>query len=209
MAKAVLFDLDGTLLDTLADIGGAMNTVLKNASLPTHPIAQYKQMIGKGVRALVEQAVPEGKFSSSLLESMREEYHLRSDQETSLYPGIKEMLDTLSVPCAILSNKPQALTEKAVARFLGAWKIPVVLGARDSVPLKPDPAGALEAAKLLGIPTSQFLYLGDTGTDMETALAAGMQPIGALWGFRDRYELTQAGATALLERPQELLTHLK
>ncbi len=208
MPKAVLFDLDGTLLDTLADIGGAMNAVLEKASLPQHPIDAYKQMVGQGVRSLVEKAVPDGKFSNALLISMREEYHKRSDKETKLYPGVKEMLDGLTVPFGILSNKPQALTERAVARFLKPWSVPVVLGARQGFPLKPDPSGALEAASLLGIPAKDFLYLGDTGTDMETALAAGMKPVGALWGFRDRYELVQAGATELLDRPQALLAHL-
>ncbi len=212
MTRAVLFDLDGTLLDTLADIGEAMNTVLSRASFPTHPIDQYKRMVGKGVRSLVEQAVPEGKFSPALLDAMRSEYHTRSDRETKPYPGVHELLDglkTRGIPFGVLSNKPQVLTEKAVSRFLGNWEIPVVIGARDGFPLKPDPSGALEAAAKLKIAATDFIFLGDTGIDMQTARAADMRPLGALWGFRDRYELTQAGAAVLLERPQELLNHLQ
>ncbi|OIO05970.1 MAG: hypothetical protein AUJ52_12925 [Elusimicrobia bacterium CG1_02_63_36] len=205
--RAVLFDLDGTLLDTLEDIGGAMNAVLERAGFPAHPIDAYKLMVGKGVRHLVESAAPAGKFSEDLLVSMREEYHKRSDSKTKPYPGVVDMLLSLKkrrIPFCVLSNKPQALTERAVERFFPAVSFAAVFGAREGVPLKPDPAGALEAATVLGIPPVEFLYLGDTGTDMETANAAGMRAVGALWGFRERPELEKAGASALIERPEEL-----
>jgi phosphoglycolate phosphatase len=210
-ARAVLFDLDGTLLDTLRDIGGAMNAVLESAGYPPHPIEDYKLMVGSGVRALVERAAPEGAFSERLLAAMREEYHKRSDRETRPYQEVPELLAALAqrgVPYAILSNKPQPLTERAAATFFPENRFTAVLGARPEVPLKPDPAAAVEAAGLSGVPPEEFLFLGDTGTDMETAAAAKMTPVGALWGFRGREELIRAGASRLIERPLELLTLL-
>lgn len=210
-ARAVLFDLDGTLLDTLDDIGGAMNAVLERAGFPPHPIEAYKLMVGKGVRHLVEAAAPAGKYREELLVWMREEYHKRSDSSTKPYPGVAELLNGLKaakVPFAVLSNKPQPLTERAVERFFPSFRFSSVLGAREGVPLKPDPAGALEIAARLEIAPGDFLYLGDTGTDMETANAAGMKAIGALWGFRERAELEKAGAVAVIARPEELLTLL-
>jgi phosphoglycolate phosphatase len=213
--QAVLFDLDGTLLDTLADLAGAMNCVLRQRGLPEHPLDAYKRFIGDGVANLVGRVLPPGCDDPALraecVAAMRAEYARRWDQQTRPYPGVPELLDALSargLPLAVLSNKPDEFTQLCVARLLLRWRFQTVLGERPGVPRKPDPSGALEIARAFELAPERVLYLGDTGTDMQTAVAAGMWPVGALWGFRDAAELRAHGAAALIERPQELLQWL-
>jgi phosphoglycolate phosphatase len=139
---------------------------------------------------------------------MREEYRVRNSRKTRPYPGVEEMLDALAgrgVPAAILSNKPHDSTLEVVGRFFPGRAFKVVLGARDGVPVKPDPGGAIEIAAQLGFSPADILYLGDTNTDMQTATTAGMFAVGALWGFRTAGELLAHGAKALVEHPREVL----
>lgn len=143
-----------------------------------------------------------------LADEFRDIYAARWNVHTRPYPQIPELLDALadrSARMAVLSNKPHAFTTRCVAEFLPGKNLEVVLGQRDSVPRKPDPAGALEVADTLGVPANRFLYLGDSAIDMQTARRAGMVPIGALWGFRSRDELETGGAERLIQRPLELL----
>ncbi|MBE0617611.1 MAG: HAD family hydrolase [Proteobacteria bacterium] len=143
-----------------------------------------------------------------LVDAMREEYVRRSVNKTRPYPGISELLDALQtrrVPFAILSNKPHAATLDLVTRLLSRWRFAAVLGARDTVPKKPHPAGALEIAENLGLTPAAFAYVGDTPVDMGTARAAGMFAAGVLWGFRSGAELHEAGAQILLTEPADLL----
>jgi phosphoglycolate phosphatase len=210
--KAIIFDMDGTLLDTLADLADSMNQVLKRFGFPEHPREAYKYFVGQGMDILVRKALPPEHRNESLItksiEAMREEYSQNWDRTTHPYPGIPELLEALTqrgIPMTILSNKPHDFTQFVADRLLAQWTFPMVLGARPGVPKKPDPAGALEIAEALKLSPQEFLYLGDTGTDMQTATAAGMYPVGALWGFRTASELTAEGAKVLISQPQDLL----
>jgi phosphoglycolate phosphatase len=204
---AVLFDLDGTLLDTLEDIAASMNAALSRAGFPPHPVRGYRQFVGGGVADLSHRVLPAGREevdARRVEEYMREEYSLRWADRTRPYPGIRELLDALSaagVRRAVLSNKPEDFTVKLCERFFRPGDFELVRGAREGVPKKPDPAAALAIARDMGIAPARFAYLGDSGSDMKTALAAGMHPVGALWGFRDRDEISSAGARDLIERP--------
>ena len=213
--KAVLFDLDGTLLDTLEDLADSTNAVLKRLDFPSHPVEAYKFLVGGGAESLVSRALPQGQRHDKMVERGVEElgiqYGRRWADKTHAYAGVADLLDGVTerrIPMAVLSNKPDAFTKMIVARFLGRWKFGAVLGARPGVPHKPDPASALEVARLLGTAPADFLYLGDTNTDVWTALAAGMHPVGALWGFRSAEELTAAGAEMLVEHPLDVLSLL-
>lgn len=209
---AVLFDLDGTLLDTLDDLADATNCALRELGFPEHPVDAFKHFIGDGVENLIRRAVPVECHDPETLhrcgQRMRQQYAECWAAKTRPYDGVGDLLDVLTVrrvPMAILSNKPDEFTKLCVAKLLPRWHFEAVLGAGERLPKKPDPAGALEIAAQLKLPPAAFLYLGDTDTDMQTATAAGMFPVGALWGFRTAEELTAHGAQALLERPQELV----
>ena len=213
--KAIIFDLDGTLLNTIEDLTDSMNLTLSRFGFKGHDQETYKYFIGDGIETLVQRALPpesrdEGMVARCVA-AMREEYALRWDKKTRPYPGIPELLDTLSQkgwPISILSNKPDDSTRMVVAKLLPRWSFQIILGSRPSVPKKPDPTAALEIAGLLNLSPAQFIYLGDTGTDMKTALSAGMFPVGVLWGFRTAQELMDHGARVLIEKPLDLLQYL-
>lgn len=209
--RAVLFDLDGTLLDTLADIAAAANAVLQRLGHPTHEPAAYKQFIGDGVEMLFRRALPHAADDLDRLRQcvwgFEESYNREWNIRTQLYDGVPELLDSLSargVPMAVLSNKPHVFTCKCVDFYCGRWPFQAVLGQREGVARKPDPAGALEIAEICSLRPEQVLYLGDSLVDMRTARAAGMIPIGAAWGFRPTQELWDHGALAVIEHPSEL-----
>jgi phosphoglycolate phosphatase len=210
--RAALFDLDGTLLDSLADIADAMNGVLAEHGLPTHPLPPYRQFVGDGLRMLVRRALPDGQRDDETIErcvaAMKRLYGERLFVKTAPYPGVAELLDQLqqrNLVLAVLSNKHDGPTRELVDHFFGLARFATVQGKRDGVPLKPDPTAAIAIASQLEIPAQQWLYLGDTSTDMQTANAAGMVAVGVRWGFRDADELRQAGAQHLISHPRELL----
>ncbi len=211
--KAVLFDLDGTLLDTLMDLALSMNRVLEKNGMPTHDVDRYRYFVGNGANILVKRAVPEKKKKETrLLERLYKEfltdYAHNWDNNTRLYKGVDKMLDGLverGLRLAVLSNKPHDFTRLCIKRYLSKWPFDIVLGDRPGIPRKPDPAGALEIAKTLDIATDSFLYLGDTSIDMITASKAGMFPVGVLWGFRDRAELEESGAKTVISQPEQIL----
>jgi len=215
--KAVLFDLDGTLLDTLKDLALSMNRVLKKNGFPTHSEEKYRYFVGNGASVLVRRAVPDSiRSDKNVLDRVHKEflkdYAQNWDKNTRPYPGIDQMLDELSkrgLRLAILSNKPHDFTRLCVKRFLGRWHFDMVLGDRPGVPRKPDPSGAIEIANSLNISQDSFLYLGDTSIDMTTATRAEMFPVGVLWGFRDRKELEDSGAKAVISTPCQLLKILE
>jgi phosphoglycolate phosphatase len=210
--KAVLFDLDGTLLDTLRDIAESMNAVLALHNFPAHPVKSYQYFVGNGMEELARRVLPEDRRDrdtvSSLVAALRSEYQQRWLNNSRPYEGVPELLDALVArgrKIAVLSNKPDDFTKIMVSALLPRWPFEPVLGARPSVPRKPDPAGALEIAGQLSISPADFLYLGDTGTDMKTACDAGMYPVGALWGFRSAEELEANGAKIMIKNPVQML----
>jgi len=210
--EAVLFDLDGTLLNTLEDLADSANAVLERRGHPTHPVEAYKFFVGGGVKRLVAEMLPESerdeKTIAQCIGEVRDEYGKRWANKTRVYEGVPEMLAECArrkVPMAVYSNKPDDFTAKCVDRFFPEGRFAVVIGARPENPRKPDPTVALDIARQMGVPPAAFLYLGDTSTDMQTAVAAGMFPVGALWGFRTAEELHINGARELIEKPGGLL----
>ncbi len=214
--RAVIFDLDGTLLDSLADIGESVNTVLTERGYPAHPLASYRSFVGDGMTMLLRRVLPEADRDddatvAACVARLKEVYGGRSDRLTRPYDGIAELLDELEergIAMAVLSNKPHELTVGLVERLLGGWSFEPVFGERPAVPRKPDPSAALEIAGLLGLAPADILYIGDTPTDLATARAAAMPALGAAWGFRSEAELRQAGATRIVHHPSDVLAHL-
>lgn len=210
--KAVVFDLDGTLLNTIDDLGNSMNSVLESMGFPLHSIPEYKYVIGKGLRNLVTNVLPpesrDEKTIEHCLDKMFQEYGSRWGEKTLPYPGIPELLDKLAekkIRLAILSNKAHHITMLVFEKYLSRWPFDAVFGERPGIPRKPDPAVAFEIIDILKIPAENIVYLGDSGSDMETAIKAGMYPVGALWGFRNAEELMEHGAKVMIQTPDELL----
>ncbi|GAX62103.1 phosphoglycolate phosphatase [Candidatus Scalindua japonica] len=210
--KAVLFDLDGTLLNTIDDIGDSINRVLELNGFPIHNMDIYRQLVGNGAINTIIGALPEDKRIDTIinpcLKAFQEDYSQNWNVKTRAYDGVPELLDSLTtrgIKITVLSNKPHRHTKQCMDGFLPDWNFDVVFGQRDDVPRKPDPKGAMEIAEKLGIPPSDFLYLGDTEVDMKTSISAGMFPVGVLWGFRSAKELRENGAKVLLNRPLEAL----
>jgi phosphoglycolate phosphatase len=214
--QAVLFDLDGTLLDSLEDLGSSMNAVLVSRGFPPHAIDSYRLFVGDGVETLVVRSLPESNRGDSELvrhcaDEMRMEYGKRWNDKTRPYPGIPELLDHLSkagIKKAVLSNKPHEFLEVMLKHFFPGIGFSAILGRRPEFPKKPDPAQALQICWITGISPNGFLFLGDTNTDMLTARAAGMFPVGALWGFRTGEELLEAGAERIIRQPKEIISML-
>lgn len=210
---AILFDLDGTLADTLDDIAASMNWALERNDLAPHPPDAYRTLVGEGVSRLVERALPAGRLDlhATVLEDLRTHYTDHMLDRSRPYDGIPELLDALTergLPMAVLSNKPELATRWMVDRLFARWRFATVAGERPGVPHKPDPGTALEIARDLDVTPARVLYLGDTRTDMETAVGAGMFGVGALWGFRDRTELEAHGAAAIVAHPRDVLSLL-
>jgi phosphoglycolate phosphatase len=213
--KGIIFDLDGTLTDTLKDVAVCMNDILSRHGLPQFPEGAYKQFIGGGLNALIEAVVPKElqseKYNNLLADEFFEKYSANATVYTKLYPEIPEMLgrlDELSVPKGILSNKLHSIVLEICKKLLSPWSFQSIWGVKNGYPKKPDPTSALEIARELDVDRKNILFLGDSGSDMETAVRAGMIPVGVLWGFRDEEELVQSGAKRIISRPLELLDTL-
>lgn len=213
MVRAVLFDLDGTLTNTLEDIADAMNRSLRLHGLPEWPLDAYRYLVGDGAKKLAERAVRD---RQELALSVQQEYQAYYQEHTRVktqpYDGVPEMLRALQdkgLKLAVFSNKPDADTRNVVAHFFPDIPWAAVRGQIEGVPVKPDPTGALAVAEALQIPPAEFLYLGDTATDMHCAVNAGMLPIGALWGFRTAEELQSSGARQLVQHPMDVLSCLE
>ncbi len=210
--QAAIFDLDGTLLDTLDDLADSANRVLRSLGLPEHPKDAYRYFVGEGMVRLIERILPPQQRDPATLaravEAFREDYGRNWKNRSGMYDGIAAMLDGLAgagLRLSILSNKPHEFTLVCVRDLLPGDMFAPVFGKRPGVPAKPDPTAALEIASILKCPPAEILYLGDTATDMETAVRAGMFAVGALWGFRDREELEQSGARVVADRPEDVL----
>lgn len=210
--KAVIFDLDGTLLNTLEDLADSMNCVLKRNRLPEHNLAAYRYFVGDGIEMLVRRALPfevasENDFQRFVRE-MKSEYASRWLLKTRPYPGVPEMLAAFAaagIAMAVLSNKPDDASNEIVKSLLPNIDFRIVLGATPERPKKPDPSAALEIASRLGTSPEDFLFMGDTSIDMQTACSAGMFPVGALWGFRPAEELIASGAKVLAAEAQNFI----
>jgi phosphoglycolate phosphatase len=189
-----------------------MNAALRRFGFPVHPVDSYRYFVGDSVVSMVERSLPAQSRNQQTIEKCRlaltEEYHRRWANNTKPYPGIPELLSELEkqkIPKAVLSNKPHEFTVPMVEKMLPGFSFDVVLGVSEVVKRKPDPSAALLIAEKLGVPPTKILYLGDTNTDMQTAAAAGMFPVGALWGFRDKKELVENGAKAIAKKPLDVL----
>jgi phosphoglycolate phosphatase len=211
--KAVIFDLDGTLLNTLEDIADSANFVLRQFGFPEHDLKTYQYFLGEGMEKLIRKALPKDKTDEKLIAKcvslMRKEYQRRWADKTYIYPEVPRILDFLTqhqIRMAILSNKPDDFTRRMVAKFLSLWKFDLIQGEKASRPQKPDPAAALLIAQKLGISPLEFLFIGDSEVDMKTAVAAEMFPVGVLWGFRTEGELIASGAKALIKNGDDFFT---
>jgi phosphoglycolate phosphatase len=210
--RAVMFDLDGTLLDTLEDLGDAANRMLRERGFPEHEYAFYRHAVGDGARMLAKRSLPDDHQDEVSVteahDALRRYYDAGWDVKTRPYDGIPEMLDQLrerEAVLAVLSNKPDSGVQNCVSRFLSTDLFVAIRGVVPNGPIKPDPAAALAIVEELGIPAEAWLYVGDTNTDMQTAAAAGLFAVGCTWGFRDREELLATGADAIIDQPAELL----
>lgn len=189
-----------------------MNTALARLGLPPHPTDAYRYFVGDGAINLTERVLPKDSITDEIVDKclalMLKEYSRRWSNNTKPYPGIPQMLsamEKIGLPKAILSNKADDFTQIIVNSLLSDFSFQVVRGLLPSAKRKPDPTSALQIADELKIPPSRFLYLGDTKTDMQTAIAAGMYPVGVLWGFREADELLQNGAKKLVKTPADVL----
>ncbi len=216
--KAVIFDLDGTLLDTIVDIADASNRVYEARGLAPFSIAEMKTLVGDGAEELIRKVfawrgrpAPGDAEVADILREYRREYQTCWRGHSRPYAGVPELLGELArrgVKTAVLSNKAQMFTALMAEELLAAHRFDLVRGAVPGVPLKPDPASALAIAGELGVEPAACVFLGDTSVDMKTATAAGMFAVGALWGFRTADELLASGAAALVSSPGELLEWL-
>lgn len=215
MKKACIFDLDGTLLDTLSTIGGYMNEALATEGIPPFALDRYKYFVGDGARTLVRRALA----AADALTEEREArvfavynrlYDAAPNGRTVPYEGVVSLLTALreqGVKVAVLSNKPDFATRSVVSSFFGSL-VDIAHGGREGIPLKPAPDGVLMLLEELSVTADECLYIGDTGVDMDTARAAGLFGIGVTWGFREEAELRQHGACALVNKPEEILVFL-
>lgn len=213
--ELVIFDLDGTLLDTIGDLAVACNAVLAERGLPQHTYDEYCRFVGNGIMRLVERALPEELRTPDTVAAVRADfvkyYTEHIDIHTTPYAGIPELVAGLArrgVRLAVASNKFQAGTEKLVGLFFPDVAFAAVLGQRVGVPLKPDPAVVEEILALTGVAKGRVLYVGDSGVDMQTAAAAAIRSVGVTWGFRERRELEQTGARHIVDVPGEILNLL-
>lgn len=215
MIKLAIFDLDGTLLNTIGDLAASCDAVLWQNGLPQHTTDEYRQMVGGGIRRLVEAAIPEHLRLPEYVEKVRQDfmayYVEHIDIYTRPYDGIAELIAELvkrGVKVAVASNKFQSGTEQLVRSFFPDVEFVAVLGQRDGVPLKPDPQIDLEIIAAVGVGPCETMHIGDSGVDMQTAHSAGVKAVGVSWGFRSREELEQHGADVIVDTPEQILQWL-
>lgn len=204
MIKACIFDLDGTLIDTLEDIAGFVNPILRRHGWPEHPVDAYRYLVGQGFRKLLERAVPAGNGIDieALYRESLADYQKTGEQSGKPYAGVRQCLERLAaqnIPLAVISNKPDSITRAVVRATFPEIKFALVQGAIEGQPVKPHPGGALRAAAAASCSPADCAFIGDSNVDMATAKAAGMLAVGAAWGFRGREELAEAGADYILD----------
>lgn len=215
MKKLVIFDLDGTLLDTIADLAAAANHALQALGYPTHPVETIRTFVGNGVSKLLERALPEGERTDGNVQRMRSVfmpyYDAHNADLSAPYPGIAALLEALQgrgIGVAVASNKYQSATEKLVRHYFPAIRFTEVLGQREGIAVKPDPGIVHDILRKADIPARQALYVGDSGVDMQTARNAGVDAVGVSWGFRPRAELEEYHPRGIIGKAEELLAFI-
>lgn len=216
MIKACIFDLDGTLLNTLDTIAYFGNEALENFGIEPIPTEEYKNLVGNGSKILIERMLKFRDADTEKCEEIHKWYKEKYDNDflylTKVYDGIIAMLETLKemgIKTAILSNKDDSTTKKVAEIMLDDGLIDLCMGAREGKPLKPDPESVFEIVESFGVARGECLYIGDTGTDIETAKNAGLCSVGVLWGFRTEEELRAEGADIIASRPEEIIHAIK
>ena len=213
--RGILFDLDGTLLDTLADIGFYLNRTLARYGYPLFPVDKVDTIVGWGLKKVLYKALPAGvgdddPYLSKLTAELIADYNSDPVIKTVPYPGIIDLLDELKkrgIVLGIFSNKSHPVTLQVVDKTMGLSRFAAVLGSDAGFPRKPDPAGANEVIRRMGLPKKDVLYIGDTIMDHETAVGTGLDDITVTWGFRSRKQLEEQGITRFVETPDEILKY--
>lgn len=213
MIKACIFDVDGTLTNTVRTLAYFVNAETAKHGIPPAPIEKFKYFAGNGARILIHRVLAyHGIENASLEDTILKDYNAAYDANflylCTLYDGIADMITALhthGITLAVLSNKPQPTTEKIINAFFGVDIFSIVLGQREGVPLKPNPCGVFEILQVLQCKKEECLYIGDTAVDVHTGKNAGLTTVGVLWGFRERQELEEAGAAYIIDQPSALL----
>ena len=215
MKKLVVFDLDGTLLNTLEDLADCTNYILRQYGHPEHPTEAYRYFVGRGIRNLIVQVLPEENRKETYIDQILTDYlpyyEAHKEDKTTPYQGIIPLLKELqkrNILQAIASNKIQEAMKPLAEHYFSGIEFAAILGSRPNIPIKPDPTIVYHILEMTGIRKEDVLYVGDTAVDMQTATAAGVKKVGVLWGFRTREELQNAGADYLIEKPEELLNYI-
>ena len=210
--KLIVFDLDGTLLNSLEDLADSANNVLEQHRFPTHPVDAYRYFVGDGVRKLIERILPQEERTDARIEQCRQEfvayYKVHMEDKTSAYKGITELLTELKkrrLKVAVATNKVHIAVKPLMEKYFPGIQFDSMIGQREGVPVKPAPQIMYDILKETGCEPSETLHVGDTATDMQLAHNAGITPVGVLWGYRPLEELQEAGARYIIEHPLELL----
>lgn len=208
----VIFDLDGTLLNTLEDLADSVNYALSEFGFPSHPYEKYNHFVGKGAHNLITRVLPDDKTDEEtvtmVLDKFSEHYSMNKSNKTAVYPGITRALQQVAatgVPIAVLSNKPDRYMEDIRKQYFADIAFTAFRGKRDGVPVKPDPEGIRLIAQESGADLDNAVYIGDSSVDIETAKNSGITSCGVLWGFRTKDELLQYGADSIVANPQEMV----
>ena len=208
----IVFDLDGTLINSLEDLADSANHILTQHGFPTHPIDAYRYFVGDGVRKLIERILPLEERNVAQIEQCRQEfveyYKIHMEDKTAVYEGITELLKALKVrglKIAVATNKVHIAVKPLMEKYFPEIQFDSMIGQREGIPVKPNPQIMFDILKETGCEPSETLHVGDTATDMQLAHNAGITPIGVLWGYRPLEELQEAGARYIIEHPLELL----
>ena len=215
MKKLVIFDLDGTLVNTIADLADSVNHALQTLGYPAQPYEKFPYFVGNGIYKLIERALPLESRDEQTIRAVKavfmDYYMLHNTDKSTVYDGVGELLRALAnkgVALAVASNKVHEATVAMIARLFPGIGFACVLGQRDGVPTKPNPAIVAEILQTASVTPSETLYVGDSGVDMQTAHNAGITAVGVTWGLRPVEELRQNAADIIIDSPMELLEYL-
>ena len=216
MKKLIIFDLDGTLLDTIADLANSVNFALNNHNFPTHSIDKYNFFIGNGLNKLLERALPVEHQNANTVSMLKvdfiEHYYVHAEERTRPYPGVTKLIENLyndGYKLAIASNKIHQPTVSLAKRFFPKISFIAVFGQREGHDVKPNPGILEEIIEMAGVTKAEVLYIGDSGVDVATAKNTNVDFVGVLWGFRPKNELAELGATVFVEKAEDLYTYIK